>query len=60
MFVHVSWDDWVNKLSTWDRACAVAHYRTHLSLEAHVQDAAEKAVKRREARGKRRAAKRNS
>jgi hypothetical protein len=54
VFVHVSWHFWTQEMDGWDRACAVAHYRTSLSLRAHLDDAAEKAAKRREARQARR------
>jgi len=54
VFVHVSWKTWTEEMDGWERACAVAHYRTSLSLKAHIDDASEKASKRREARLKRR------
>jgi hypothetical protein len=54
VFVHVSWRQWTNDMDGWERACAVAHYRTALSLKSHVEDAAEKASKRHQARQARR------
>jgi hypothetical protein len=54
VFVHCAWHDWTQKLDGWDRACAVAHYRTSLSLRAHIDDAAEKAASRKQARQARR------
>lgn len=50
VYVHVSWFEWTTNMNGWERACAVAHYRTHLSLEAHVSDAAEKSSARKQAR----------
>jgi hypothetical protein len=58
VYVHVSWKEWTERLDGWERACAVAHYRSSFSLKAHVEDAAERASKRREGRAKRRAARR--
>jgi hypothetical protein len=54
VYVHVSWDTWSHDMDGWARACAVAHYRTSLSLKAHVEDAAERAVKRKSNRAARR------
>ena len=54
VFVHVSWKQWTEEMDGWERACAVAHYRVSLSLKAHVEDASERASKRREGRLKRR------
>lgn len=56
VYVHVSWGTWTHDMDGWDRACAVAHYRTSLSLKAHVEDAAEKAASRKQARQARRKA----
>lgn len=40
VYVHCPWDKWI-ELSYSDRAYGVAHFRTHLALQAHVQQAAE-------------------
>lgn len=45
----LSWTDWTNKADWYDRAGAVAHYRTHLSVEAHLHDAAEFAANKQRA-----------
>ena len=40
VFVGVTWRDWQNVLLGEERAYAVAHYRMHLMLDAHMNDAA--------------------
>jgi len=59
VYVHVSWYFWSHEMDGWERACAVAHYRTSLSLKAHVEDAAEKAASRRQSRQARKRARTN-
>lgn len=53
VFVHVSWQQWVDNMDGWERAKAVAHYRVSLALKAHVEDAAERAANRKKARQQR-------
>lgn len=50
VFVHVSWHAWTTEMDGYDRACAVAHYRTSNSIKAHVEDAAERAAARKRGR----------
>lgn len=50
VFTLVPWSDWIDKLSGWDRACAVAHYRSSLLVKAHVEDAAERSARRKRGR----------
>lgn len=50
VFVQVSWFSWINEMSGWDRACAVAHYRISLLVKAHVEDAAERSARRKRGR----------
>jgi hypothetical protein len=45
VFVHCPWSTWLD-LHPFERAAHVAHYRLHLLIDAHVQDAAEAAAKR--------------
>jgi hypothetical protein len=47
-FVGVPWRGWL-KLEGEERASAVAHYRMHLLIDAHVADASEKDADRRRA-----------
>ena len=44
-YVHCPWTNWMENLTWFDRAKAVAHYRTHLSIEAHVADAVDRKAK---------------
>lgn len=53
VYVQVSWLTWLHDMDGYERARAVAHYRTSLSLKAHVEDAAEKAARSKRARGAR-------
>ena len=54
VYVHETWDSWLHNMDSWSRACAVAHYRTSLSLRAHMEDASERASRRRQSRAARR------
>lgn len=45
VYVHVPWAAWV-KLSSRERAAAVAHYRTKLAIDAHINHAATKESQR--------------
>lgn len=56
VYVQVSWEHWMGSMDGWERACAVAHYRTSLLLKANLEDAAEKAARRKASRGRRRSA----
>lgn len=51
VFALVPWAEWDN-LNWHERASAVAHYRTHYSIEAHVNDAIDAERRRTERRGK--------
>lgn len=53
VYVHVSWHTWTQEMDGYERACAVAHYRVQASLKAHVEDAAERAARRRRGRATR-------
>jgi len=46
VYVHVPWSDWVSKLSAYERACAVAHYRLQILIRANVDDASHQAAER--------------
>lgn len=54
VYVHVSWRAWTEEMDGYERSCAVAHYRSQLALRAHVEDAAERASKRKSNRASRR------
>lgn len=54
VYVHCPWHVWI-KLTGADRAYAVAHYRTHLAIGAHVQQAAEDHAESESARARSRA-----
>lgn len=43
VFVHIAWEEW-QVISGLERAKAVAHYRMHSMIEAHVNDAVSKKV----------------
>lgn len=53
-FVHVPWRDWITTLTAYERACAVAHYRTQILVKSHIDDASERVAKRAAARNARR------
>lgn len=53
VYVGVPWSDWVDNMTGYERAAAVAHYRAQLLIRAHIDDAADTAAKRREARAAR-------
>lgn len=45
VFGHYNWTQWL-RLTDYEKAAVVAHYRTHLTIDAHISDAAERASKR--------------
>ena len=45
-FALYNWREWL-ELEHEDRVMAVAHYRMHIAIEAHVNDASERAAERR-------------
>lgn len=48
LYVGVTWKVWV-KMGWWERACAVAQYRLHLLIDAHVHHAYDQAAKQKAA-----------
>lgn len=53
VYVKVSWRVWLFKMTAHERAEAVAHYRMQHLLRAHIDDASEKAARRRSRRKER-------
>lgn len=41
VYAVATWYDWLHVMDGLDRAAAVAHYRVHLMIDAHINDAAE-------------------
>lgn len=56
VYTGVTWREWTTLLTAYDREYAVAHYRMHLLIEAHVNDAAQKRSRSDQARASRRGA----
>lgn len=54
VFVNVTWRQWTDDMDGMERAFAVAHYRTSISIKAHVEDAASNASRRARGRQSRR------
>lgn len=51
VYTHVPWATWLT-MDGRERAAAVAHYRAHLLIEAHINDASEKASEAKQRRAK--------
>lgn len=47
IYVGITWKQWLEDMSDYDRATAVAHYRVQLLIKAHVEDASATASERR-------------
>jgi hypothetical protein len=45
VYSHCPWTTWTQEYNSYERACAVAHYRIHLAIESHVSDAADHQMK---------------